>query len=94
MARLNWTPPTITIYAEFQYNAPYALEEHELNGNHWTDRGLAGSEVPKHMASVFTGNLNEAFKKTAEYLGERFQNECPVKTGTLKASFNIEYKPL
>jgi hypothetical protein len=96
MARLDWTPPQITEYAEFQYNVDYAAEVHELTGNRWTDRGLNGSNLPDVMASEYasTQDLIQAFKNTAEYLGERFQNEAPVNSGKLKASFNIEWKNL
>lgn len=96
MARLDWTPPEIIEYAEYQYNVDYAAEVHELKGNRWTDRGLNGSNLPQFMATEYSNykNLDRAFRATSEYLGERFQNEAPVQSGKLKASFKIEYKPL
>lgn len=96
MARLDWTPPQITEYAEYQYNVDYAAEVHELDGNRWTDRGLNGSNLPQKVATEYqsTKDLNQAFRTTIEYLGQRFQDEAPVSSGRLKASFKIEYKPL
>lgn len=96
MAKLDWTPPKITEYAEFQYNVDYAAELHELKGNNWTDRGLNGSNLPNKMIQEYQNykNFDQAFRATVEYLGQRFQDEAPVQSGRLKASFKIEFKPL
>lgn len=96
MARLDWTHPKIIEYAEYQYNVDYAMEVHELDGNRWTDRALNGSNLPQKMVQEYQNykNLDQAFRATAEYLGQRFQDEAPVKSGRLKASFKIEYKSL
>lgn len=96
MARLDWTPPKITEYAEYQYNVDYAAEVHELKGNRWTDRALNSSNLPQKMIVEYQNykNLDQAFRATVEHLGVLFQGEAPKKSGRLKASFRIEYKNL
>lgn len=88
----DWTPPEIKeSIAEYSWNTDYAADVHELKGDRWTDRGLAGSDLPAHFQSAYNGDLQQTFKETAEYLGDRFQAEVPVSTGHLQDSYQIKF---
>lgn len=91
----SWTPPKLTVTtATYEWAAPYAYDVHERQGDRWTDRGLAGSNLPTVFATNYqiSRNLDMAFTITANHLNQRFLAECPAKTGRLKASQSMELR--
>ena len=87
----SWTPPQLTVtIADYQWSAPYAYDLHERQGNRWTDRALAGSNLPAVFKSNYQTTLDMAFIQTAHYLNQRFLDEVPVSSGTLKASQSMK----
>jgi hypothetical protein len=88
----SWTPPpqlTVTI-ADYQWSAPYAYDVHERQGNRWTDRALVGSDLTAVFKNNYQTTLDMAFIQTAYYLNQRFLDEVPQRTGTLKASQSMK----
>jgi len=86
-----WNPPRMTITtATFYWGAPYAYYVHEghttrsgttVPPNRWTDRGLAGSNLPSVFAKSYKTTLDAAFVATCTFLNQRFLEEVPVRTG-------------
>lgn len=92
----NWNPPQLSVTkADYQWTEPYAYDVHEIQKNRWTDRALAGSDLPQFFADIndyYKSTLDVAFTATAEYLNQRFLDEVPQKTGNLKASQSMTLK--
>jgi hypothetical protein len=87
----SWTPLQLTVtIADWRWSAPYAYDVHERQGNRWTDRALVGSDLTAVFKNNYQTTLDMAFIQTAYYLNQRFLDEVPQRTGTLKASQSMK----